>query len=53
MLTGILRDVTGSFTSAFVLAALINILGLVGWIWILPRVAPLRWRSAGSTAKAA
>ena len=46
MLTGILRDVTGSFTSAFVLAGLINILGLVGWIWILPRVAPLRWKSA-------
>jgi MFS family permease len=53
MLTGILRDATGSFTSAFVLAALINILGLVGWIWILPRVAPLRWHSAGSTATAA
>jgi nitrate/nitrite transporter NarK len=53
MLTGILRDVTGSFTSAFVLAALINILGVVGWIWILPRVAPLRWKSAGSAVAAA
>ena len=53
MLTGILRDVTGSFTSAFVLAALINIIGVVGWIWILPRVAPLRWKSAGSAVAAA
>jgi MFS family permease len=42
-LTGILVDTTGSFTSAFVFAALVNVLGLVGWMWILPRVAPLRW----------
>jgi len=42
-LTGILVDATGSFTSAFALAALINVLGLVGWIWILPRIEPLRW----------
>jgi MFS family permease len=42
-LTGILVDATGSFTSAFILAALVNVLGLVGWCWILPRVQPLRW----------
>jgi MFS family permease len=42
-LTGILVDATGSFTGAFILAALVNVLGLVGWIGILPRVAPLRW----------
>jgi nitrate/nitrite transporter NarK len=42
-LTGILVDATGSFTSAFILAALVNVLGLFGWLWILPRVAPLRW----------
>jgi MFS family permease len=42
-LTGILVDTTGSFTSAFALAAVINVLGLVGWIWILPRIEPLRW----------
>jgi len=53
MLTGILRDATGSFTSAFVLAGLINILGLFGWVWILPRVAPLRWRTAGEASGAA
>lgn len=44
-LTGILVDATGSFTSAFILAALVNILGLVGWCWILPRVVPLRWQA--------
>jgi MFS family permease len=53
MLTGILRDVTGSFTSAFVLAALINILGVIGWLWILPRVTPLRWKSTGSAVASA
>jgi hypothetical protein len=24
---------------------LVNVLGLVAWLWILPRVAPLRWQS--------
>jgi nitrate/nitrite transporter NarK len=45
LITGILVDATGSFDSAFVLAALINVFGLVGWIWILPRVEPLRWQA--------
>jgi MFS family permease len=53
LLTGILRDATGSFTSAFVLAALINLLGLVGWIWILPRVAPLNWKGASYSKRSA
>ena len=48
-ITGVLIDATGSFDSAFVLAALINVLGLIGWIWILPRVQPLRWNAAAAT----
>ena len=47
-ITGMLVDATGSFDSAFLLAALINVLGLVGWIWILPRVEPLRWKTASA-----
>jgi len=43
-LTGISVDATGSFTSAFGLASLVNVLGLLGWLVILPRVAPLRWK---------
>jgi MFS family permease len=43
MITGMLVDASGSFLSAFALTGIINLLGLVGWIWILPRVAPLRW----------
>jgi sugar phosphate permease len=48
MITGMLVDATGSFTSAFALAALVNVLGLVGWMWILPRVALLRWDLVGA-----
>jgi len=47
-ITGMLIDATHSFDSAFLLAALINVLGLVGWMWILPRVAPLRWKHAAA-----
>lgn len=47
-ITGMLVDATGSFDSAFLLAALINVLGLVGWMWILPRVEPLRWNAAAA-----
>jgi MFS family permease len=43
-LTGILIDWSGSFVSAFVLAAAINVLGLVGWLFILPKIAPLNWQ---------
>jgi nitrate/nitrite transporter NarK len=42
-LTGWLLDATGSFVSAFALAGLINVLGLVGWVWVVPRIAPLKW----------
>lgn len=42
-ITGMLLDATGEFSSAFVLAAAVNVLGLVGWLWMLPRVEPLDW----------
>ncbi len=49
-ITGMLIDATGSFDSAFLLAAIINLLGLVGWLWILPPVAPVRWRTRTAQA---
>jgi MFS family permease len=52
MITGVLVDATGNFTSAFALAALVNVLGLVGWMWILPRVAPLRWDAIAALGEA-
>jgi cyanate permease len=53
MLTGILLDATGHFSSAFVLAGAINVLGLVGWLWMLPRIEPLDWSRAAHEARVA
>jgi len=48
--TGVLIDATGSYLSAFVLAGLINLLGFVGWVFVLPRIRPIDWdaRRAGA-----
>jgi MFS family permease len=53
MLTGILLDATGHFSSAFLLAGALNVLGLVGWVWILPRIEPLDWSRAALGARVA
>lgn len=50
VLTGLLVDRTGLFDVAFALAAAVNVLGFVGWVVLLPQVAPLDWRNAGRTA---
>lgn len=51
-ITGLLVDATGTFSVAFALAGLVNVLGLLGWVVILPRIAPIRWggTAAGSAA---
>ena len=46
-ITGLLVDWSGSFVSAFALAGAINVLGLVGWVFILPKIAPLNWQEQG------
>jgi len=51
MITGVLFDVTGHFASAFVLAGALNVLGLIGWVWMLPRIEPLDWSRAGRQAQ--
>lgn len=43
VLTGFLVDRTGRFDAAFALAAAVSALGFVGWVWLLPRVAPIDW----------
>jgi len=45
-ITGILVDQTGQFGAAFALAAALNLVGFVGWVFILPKVAPLQWSEA-------
>jgi len=48
--TGLLVEETHHFTAAFVTAALVSISGLVGWVWMVPKLAPLAWPSAGAGA---
>ena len=48
-LTGVLVAETGHFAAAFVTAALVSIAGLVGWVWMVPRLAPLVWPSRSAS----
>jgi len=44
LFAGVLIDASGgSYATAFLLAGLVNVLGLIGWIGILPKVAPVEW----------
>lgn len=51
-LTGIIAERTAHFTAAFVVAAAVAVLGLIGWVWMIPRVAPLSWREPSLEAPA-
>jgi MFS family permease len=42
-LTGMLVEETHHFTPAFVVAALVTVLGVIGWVWMVPQLAPLKW----------
>jgi MFS family permease len=46
--TGFIIQGTGRFTAAFILAAAVSMLGLIGWVAMLPKLAELRW--GGATA---
>ncbi len=43
-ITGILIGWSGTYLSAFALAGAINLLGIAGWVFILPRIAPIDWK---------
>jgi nitrate/nitrite transporter NarK len=45
--TGFIIDSTGAFTAAFLLAAGMSLLGVIGWWWMLPRLTELRWDDVG------
>jgi len=49
-LTGLLVEQTHHFTAAFLLAASVSVLGLAGWVWMVPRLAPLPWPTLGAAA---
>jgi len=48
-ITGYLLGSSGSFGHAFLIAGLVNILGILGWIVLLPRVEPVRWSPLNAT----
>jgi nitrate/nitrite transporter NarK len=49
-ITGILVDQTGRFDIAFALVAAVNVLGLIGWVFLLRKIEPFKWASeAGAT----
>jgi MFS family permease len=47
-LTGILVAGGEHFTAAFVVAAGMSILGLIGWVWMVADVAPISWPTVGA-----
>jgi nitrate/nitrite transporter NarK len=49
-LTGFIIQTTGHYTNAFVVAAAVSLLGLIGWIWMVPRLAEIEWRTGATRA---
>jgi MFS family permease len=50
LLTGFIIQSTGRFTLAFLVAAVVSMLGLIGWIWMVPRLAQIKWKPAAANA---
>jgi MFS family permease len=46
VVTGILVDQTGHFGAAFGVAAALQVVGFIGWVFVLPKIAPVRWAPA-------
>jgi MFS family permease len=50
VITGLIVGATGHFERAFMLAAAINLLGLVGWLWMVPKIEPITWQQRPGNA---
>ncbi|MEO8927786.1 MAG: hypothetical protein ABI306_11560, partial [Caulobacteraceae bacterium] len=46
IITGLVVDRTGGYGWAFAIAAVIALIGVIGWGVIVPKVAPLDWSGA-------
>lgn len=46
LITGAIIDRTGGFKGAFAVTAAVAIVGLIGWLGLIPRVEQLEWRKA-------
>jgi MFS family permease len=51
--TGFIIDSTHHFTAAFLLAAAVSMLGLIGWLWMLPKLGELQWEEESTPPAAA
>ncbi|HLW25081.1 MAG TPA: MFS transporter [Steroidobacteraceae bacterium] len=51
-LTGFIVQRTGHYELAFVCAAVVSALGIVGWIGMVPKLVPLQWNTGPSGAPA-
>jgi MFS family permease len=51
--TGILVDATGTYVSAFALAGVINLIGFIGWVVILPKIEPVDWAARAARSSGA
>jgi MFS family permease len=50
-LTGFIIDATGEFTLAFLVAAAVSLVGLVGWLAMLPPLAEMDWEARAAAAQ--
>jgi MFS family permease len=46
--TGYIIASTHHFTTAFLLAAAVTLSGLIGWLWMVPKVAELSWEEVSA-----
>ena len=49
--TGLIVDRTGHFTLAFILAAAVALLGILGWVGLVPRLEPIQWPAAATATE--
>jgi MFS family permease len=51
-LTGFIVYRTGHFTLAFIACAVVSVAGIIGWIGMIPRLAPIDWEIVRPAARA-
>ena len=50
-LTGFIVQRTGHYELAFIAAAIVSALGIVGWIGMVPKLVPLEWRAVSERGR--
>jgi MFS family permease len=50
VITGLVIDWTGHFGAAFGVAAALQIVSFIGWVFVVPRIAPVRWSASAAVA---